>query len=261
MSLAKQLGLVEEHADEARINHTIPYPAAGEGLHTRRWPREVLEAIVDEDITKLRSALAYKGANINERVVGGILGTPMRFGDWGFFDERSKAFGVCVLHRAEPGDSALMLALRSQRPFAARELLRLGIDPNIKNEAGDSAAVLAHKLQVLLDKLQDVKAESGLIALNPRQRKILEDASVYEEIHDKLKEQFAMLEREFEFSVRERLVYLFRKYHPSQLTEVDDIMNRYNGSREKLQELQLRLEKKFGAREAGRHLEDGGPET
>ena len=84
---------------------------------------------------------------------------------------------------------------------------------------------------------------------------------MYEEIHDKLKEQFAMLEREFELSVRERLVYLFRKYHPSQLTEVDDIMNRYNGSREKLQELQLRLEKKFGAREAGRHLEDGGPET
>ena len=32
--LAKQLGLVEEHADEARINHTVPYPAAGEGLHT-----------------------------------------------------------------------------------------------------------------------------------------------------------------------------------------------------------------------------------
>ena len=168
MSISKQLGLVPEHADEARINHTTPYPAARDGMRTRRWPREVLEAIVDEDTEKLREALAHPAARINTRVRGGPLGVPMRYGEWGFFDERSKAFGVCLFERVEPGDNALQIALRNERPRAALALMRLGIDASNTNDAGESAAVIAHRLIERLRKLEQLRDSVGIWDLAPR---------------------------------------------------------------------------------------------
>jgi hypothetical protein len=253
-SLQQQLGLVSSFADTARINHTEPYPAAGKGMHTRRWGREVLEAIVDEDVEKLGDALAHPSARINAQTTGGApCGVPYQFGGWGFFNERSAAFAVCLLGGAEAGDTALHLALRNDRPRCALRLLELGIDWGIRNDAGQSVAHLAFGLLEDLHKAQRVRDAIGLYELGRAQRAMLDNAQCYERIYDALKEELQRIEQAKIDAVRDTMVGLFRKYHPDQLAEVDRLMEQYAG---KYEELLLKLDRKYGSRERGEDLEE-----
>ena len=87
----------------------------------------------------------------------------------------------------------------------------------------------------------------------PQQRDMVAQAPAYDAVHEQLKDEFDRLEQEYSDGVRQRMVGLFRKYHPTQLAEVDRLMMKYAG---KLEELELRLDRKFGSREAGRHLQE-----
>jgi hypothetical protein len=70
--------------ENARVNHTVPNPVMT-AMHTRRWGREILESILDEDLYKMRNVLSYEGVNLAERVKCGPRGVPMQFNGYGEF--------------------------------------------------------------------------------------------------------------------------------------------------------------------------------
>ena len=246
--------MVASYEDTARINHTEPYPAAGKGMHTRRWGREVLEAIVDEDVHKIEEALAHPSACINAQTTHGApCGVPFQFGGWGFFDQRSANFAVCLFRAAEPGDTALHLALRNDRPRTALRLLELGIDWGLRNDADESVAHLAFGLMEQLHKAQRVRDAIGLYELGKAQRAMLDHADTYEQIYAALREELERIEQAKIDAVRDEMVRLFRRYHPDQLADVDRLMEEYKG---KYEELLVRLDRKYGSRERGEDLQD-----
>ena len=286
---------------------------------TFRWQREVMEALVDEDVPKLIHALDYPvtaaqsvglgvprmertGAeaaaatgesrphHAMERVCGGTpCGVPYTLGGMGFYDDSSAAFATPLIGAARRGDTLLHLALRNDLTVAFLALVgvhaghgssshglggvggrsggargeRLLYTPPCAayaelvrplpgggtlrgDESVPSLPALAAERLARYDLLAARAKANGIHNVAHELRHlVVERAADFEAIRSFYGAAIAEEQRLQLLIIRERMVELFHRFHPTQLEHVDRIWREHEGREA---ELAMKLERKYGGR-------------
>ena len=251
-----------------RSNHVTHSPT-GHSLRTFRWQREVLEALVDEDIPKLLHALDYPpppgsaaavpgtAHRALERVGGGgRCGVPYTLDAMGFYDDDAAAFATPLIGAARRGDTLLHLALRNDltraflalaayAPCAELARPRAGAGALAGDESVPSLPALAAERLARVGLVLARCQANGIHNLEHGLRPLLRREADFGAIRARYGGAIAEEERLRLLKIKERMVEIFHLFHPSQLEHVETIWADHAGREA---ELAMKLERKYGGR-------------